>query len=335
MPADGFGETGGVIVIAASTSPSPVELGWLGNWLRNAGMTDFGAQTVELIVLGPLRILGVLIGAIVLARLGGAFLRRSLLTARLAAPKRLRDARTEQRARTVADAVASLWRVVVGVIATLTVIGLLGVELGPLVAGAGIAGVALAFGAQSLIKDYLSGLFVLLEDQYSVGDVITVGTTSGTVEDVNLRVTRIRSVDGTVWFIPNGEIRAVGNQSMEWSRAVVDVTIGYENDSAAVMAALAEEIDAMHRDPAWSPFLLEPPEVQGLQAMVAEGVSIRILAKTAPRKQWDVARELRSRITERMRRDGVRGPGRTVLVSAGALDGGAPPPAPPPPTNAG
>ena len=223
-----------MIVSAASTSPSPVELGWLGNWLRNAGMTDFGAQTVELIVLGPLRIVGVLIGAVVLARLGGAFLRRSLVTARLAAPKRLRDERTEQRARTIADAVASLWRVVVGVIAALTIIGLLGVELGPLVAGAGIAGVALAFGAQSLIKDYLSGLFVLLEDQYSVGDVITVGTTSGTVEDVNLRVTRLRSVDGTVWFIPNGEIRSVGNQSMEWSRAVVDVTIGYENDAAAV-----------------------------------------------------------------------------------------------------
>ncbi len=323
-----------MIVSAASTSPSQVEFGWLGNWLRDAGMTDFGAQTVELIVLGPLRILGVLIGAVFLARLGGVFLRRSLLAARLAAPKRLRDERTEQRARTVADAVASLWRVAVGVIAVLTIIGLLGVELGPLVAGAGIAGVALAFGAQSLIKDYLSGLFVLLEDQYSVGDVITVGTTSGTVEDVNLRVTRLRSVDGTVWFIPNGEIRSVGNQSMEWSRAVVDVTIGYENDAAAVMAALAEEVDAMHRDPAWSPFLLEPPEVQGLQAMVAEGVSIRILAKTAPRKQWDVARELRSRITERMRRDGVRGPGRTVLVSAGALDGGAPPPAPAPPTNA-
>lgn len=204
-----------MIVSAASASPKPVEFGWLADWLRSAGMTDFGAQTVELIVLGPVRILGVLVGAFVVARLGGAFLRRSLVTARLAAPKRLSDARTEQRARTVADAVASLWRVVIGVLAALTIIGLLGVEIGPLVAGAGIAGVALAFGAQSLIKDYLSGLFVLVEDQFSVGDVITVGTTSGTVEDVNLRVTRLRSVDGTVWFIPNGEIRLVGNRSME------------------------------------------------------------------------------------------------------------------------
>ncbi len=315
---------------AASTTASPTARGWLGEWLRSAGMSEFGAKTVEFVVLGPLRVIGVLLGAIVVARFGGAFLRRSLLTARLAAPKRLRDARTEQRAQTVADAVANLWRVVVWVIAGLMVVGLLGLQLGPLIAGAGIAGIAIAFGAQSLIKDYLSGLFILLEDQYSVGDVITVGTSSGTVEDVNLRVTRLRSVDGTVWFIPNGEIRAVGNQSMEWSRAVVDVTIGYENDSTAVMAALADEVNTLYLDPLWSALLLEPPEVQGVQAMVTEGVSIRIVAKTAPRKQWDVARELRSRVTDRMRRDGVRGPGRTVMVSAGALDAGAPPPAPPP-----
>lgn len=317
-----------MILNASPTPANPVQLGWLGEWLRGAGMSEFGAQTVEFIVLGPLRIVGIVIGAVVVARVGAAFLRRSLLTARLAAPKRLRDNRTEQRARTVADAVASLWRAAIWVIALLTILGLLGVQLGPLIAGAGIAGIALAFGAQSLIKDYLSGLFILVEDQYSVGDVITVGTSSGTVEDVNLRITRLRSVDGTVWFIPNGEIRAVGNQSMEWSRAVVDVTIGYENDSTIVMAALAEEVDAMYRDPSWSTLLLEPPEVQGVQAMVTEGVSIRIVAKTAPRQQWDVARELRSRITDRMRRDGVRGPGRTVLVTAGALDGGSPPPAP-------
>lgn len=291
-------------------------------------MSEFGARTVEIIVLGPLRIIGIAIGAFVLARVGAALVRKSLVKVGLFAPKRSRDPRTEQRARTVADAIASLWRVVVWVIAALTILGLLGVQLGPLVAGAGIAGIAIAFGAQTVIKDYLSGLFILLEDQYSVGDVVTIGTANGTVEDVNLRVTRIRSVDGTVWFIPNGEIRSVGNQSMEWSRAVVDVTIGYENDSPIVMAALAEEAAAMYSDPLWSSILLEPPEVQGVQSMGTDGVAIRVVAKTAPRKQWDVARELRSRITDRMRRDGVRGPGRTVMVSAGSLDSGAPPPPP-------
>ena len=303
-------------------------LGSFGQWLRNAGMTEFGARTVEVVVLGPLRVVGILIGAAIVAHVGAVLVRRSLLKVGLFAPKRSRDARSEQRTRTVADALASLWRVSVWVIAALTILGLLGVNLGPLIAGAGIAGIAIAFGAQTVIKDYLSGLFILLEDQYSVGDVVTIGASSGTVEDVNLRVTRLRSVDGTVWFIPNGEIRAVGNQSMEWSRAVVDVTIGYENDSPLVIAALAEEAAAMYAEAAWSSVLLEPPEVQGVQSMGTDGVSIRIIAKTAPRKQWDVARELRSRITDRMRRDGVRGPGRTVVVSAGSLDSGAPPPVP-------
>lgn len=303
-------------------------LGSFGQWLRNAGMTEFGARTVEVVVLGPLRVVGIMLGAAIIARLGAALVRRSLVKVGLFAPQRTRDIRSEQRTRTVADALASLWRVAVWVIAALTILGLLGVNLGPLIAGAGIAGIAIAFGAQTVIKDYLSGLFILLEDQYSVGDVVTIGASSGTVEDVNLRVTRLRSVDGTVWFLPNGEIRAVGNQSMEWSRAVVDVTIGYENDSPLVMAALAEEAAAMYTEAPWCTVLLEPPEVLGVQSMGTDGVSIRIIAKTAPRKQWDVARELRSRITDRMRRDGVRGPGRTVVVSAGSLDSGAPPPAP-------
>lgn len=305
-------------------------LGGFGQWLRNAGMTEFGARTVEGIVLGPLRIIGIVIGAAVVARVGASFVRRSLTRIGLFAPKRTRDIRTEQRTRTVADAASGLWRVGVWVVAALTILGLLGLNLGPLIAGAGIAGVAIAFGAQTVIRDYLSGLFILLEDQYSVGDVVTIGTSSGTVEDVNLRVTRLRSVDGTVWFIPNGEIRSVGNQSMEWSRAVVDVTIGYENDSPSVIAALAEEAAMMYAEPQWATVMLEPPEVQGVQAMGTDGVAIRVIAKTAPRKQWDVARELRSRITDRMRRDGVRGPGRTVLVSAGPLDAGPPPPPPSP-----
>ena len=211
----GVDETDAVPVLdAVAVSGRSATLGRLGEWLRDAGWSVFAARTIEFVVLGPIRVVGLLVGALVIGRVGAAFLRRSLLKARLVAPKRTRDARTEQRARTVADAVASLWRVVVWIICALTIVGLLGVQLGPLVAGAGIAGVALAFGAQSVVKDYLSGLFILMEDQYSVGDVVTIGTASGTVEDVNLRVTRLRSVDGTVWFIPNGEIRSVGNQSM-------------------------------------------------------------------------------------------------------------------------
>jgi moderate conductance mechanosensitive channel len=141
-------------------------------------------------------------------------------------------------------------------------------------------------------------------------------------------VTRLRSSDGTVWFVPNGEVRSVGNQSMEWSRAVVDVTVAYDNDISTVLSQLTAEVTAMVGEPKWSTLVLEAPEVQGIQSMGTDGVTIRIVAKTAPRKQWEVARELRGRITDRMRRDGVKGPGRTVMVSSGTLEGGVPIPVP-------
>jgi moderate conductance mechanosensitive channel len=292
-------------------------------------MSRKGALTSEFLIIGPLRVAGIALLAYLIARYGRRIIRRGVNAARTRAPLRVRSGRAEQRSRTVGEAIGSLWVAIVSVLATLMILQQIGVNLGPLIAGAGIAGVALAFGAQTLIKDYISGLFILLEDQYSVGDVITLGASTGTVEDVNLRVTRIRSADGTVWFVPNGEVRQVGNLSMEWSRAIVDVTVAYDNDIPSVLSHLAAEAAAFAAEPRWAPLILEAPEVEGVQSMGNEGVTIRIVAKTAPRKQWEVARELRARVTDRMRREGLRGPGRTVRVSSGTLDGGVPVPAPP------
>jgi small conductance mechanosensitive channel len=213
-------------------------------------------------------------------------------------------------------------------IAGLVVLDELGLNLAPLLAGAGIAGIAIGFGAQSLVKDFLSGFFILVEDQYGVGDVIDVGGVSGTVEEITMRVTRLRSVDGTVWFVPNGEIRMVGNTSMEWSRALIDVVVAYDSDVAKVSAAIAEEAQRFAEDEAWRDKVLEPPEVWGVQAMGPEGLTIRLVVKTAPREQYAVARELRTRISARLRQEGVRGPGQTVIVTAGPLDQGTPPPPP-------
>ncbi len=287
------------------------------------------ALTSEFLIIGPVRVLGIALLAFVIARFGRRTIRRGVTAARLRAPLRTRSNRTEQRARTIGEAIGSFWVAIVSVLATLMVLQQVGINLGPLVAGAGIAGIALAFGAQTVIRDYLSGLFILLEDQYGVGDVVTIGTSTGTVEDVNLRVTRMRSADGTVWFVPNSEVRVVGNLSMEWSRAIVDVTLAYDNDIPGVLELLSLEVKALGEEPRWASLLLEPPEVQGVQSMGADGVTIRIVAKTAPRKQWEVARELRARVTNLMRRDGMRGPGRTVVVSSGTLDGGVPVPPPP------
>jgi moderate conductance mechanosensitive channel len=312
------------------SDPTPLSSdGYLYRLFRELGMSRRGALTSEFLIIGPLRVFGIAIAAFVIARFGRRLIRRGVTAARLRAPLRIRSNRAEQRSRTVGEAIGSLWVVIVSVLATLMVLQQVGVNLGPLVAGAGIVGVAVAFGAQSLIKDYLSGLFILLEDQYSVGDVITLGTATGTVEDVNLRVTRLRAADGTVWFVPNGEVRSVGNLSMEWSRAIVDVTLAYDNDIPGVLELLATEVNAFAAEPRWATVILEPPEVQGVQSMGTDGVTIRIVAKTAPRRQWEVARELRARVTNLMRRDGMRGPGRTVMVSSGTLEGGVPVPAPP------
>jgi small-conductance mechanosensitive channel len=299
--------------------------GYLYDLLRKLGLTDFGASTGEFLLEKPVRILLTLLVASILVRVAVRGTRRFVNSVHRRTPSRLLSVRAEQRMTTIADALASLVRVVIWVVALLLVLDEVNVNLAPLLAGAGIAGVAIGFGAQSLVKDYISGLFILVEDQYGVGDVVTVGEATGTVEDLNLRVTRVRAVDGTVYFVPNGEIRKVGNSSMEWSRALLDTAVGGDADVAAVSAAIAEEATGLAGDPQFRDVILDEPEVWGVQSMTPDGVTIRLTVKTAPRQQWLVARELRTRIAARLRRDGVPGPGgKGVTVSAGPLDQGAP-----------
>lgn len=312
---------------------APVDHGYVYELLRTWGMGDTAASTWEFLLVRPLKIVLLLVAGMVVARAGARAVRRFVRTLNARAPVHSGSIRSEQRVSTVGKVLGGLVRALVWIIVLLVVLGEVGVDLAPLLAGAGIAGIAIGFGAQSLVKDFLSGFFILLEDQYGVGDVINLGDATGTVEDISLRVTRLRATDGTVWFVPNGEIKRVGNTSMEWSRALIDVQVAYESDLASVTAAIAEVANGFAEDPAWSDAVLEPPEVWGVQAMGPDGLTIRLVVKTAPRQQYAVARELRGRITDRLRRDGVRGPGQTlqtVLVTAGALDSGTPPPPPPP-----
>jgi len=208
--------------------------------------------------------------------------------------------------RTIGGVVASLVRVVVWVIAVVYVLELLGFNPVPLVAGASIIGVGLGFGAQSLVRDFLSGFFILVEDQYGVGDTVTVtDKVSGTIEEVNLRVTRLRGVDGTVWYVPNGEIRTVGNAAKDWARAVIDIVLPYAADSNAALEAIGQECETFAHDPAWSGVVLEPPEVWGVESIVSEGLTVRVTVKTDAAKRQAVARALRGRIGDRLRRDGI------------------------------
>ncbi|MGH1565100.1 mechanosensitive ion channel family protein [Mumia sp. DW29H23] len=207
--------------------------------------------------------------------------------------------RREQRARSMGSLLKNITTIVIFTIVTFMVIATLGYNIGPLLASAGILGVALGFGAQSLVKDFISGIFMILEDQYGVGDVVDLGDATGTVEAVSMRVTRLRDVNGTVWYVRNGEILRVGNQSQNWARTVLDVPVGYEVDLGRVREVLHEVAHALWQDPAWNGAILEEPEVWGVERWTPEGVVVRVVLKTAPMKQWEVAREMRELIKDR------------------------------------
>ncbi len=247
----------------------------------------------------------VLVLAMVFGRLGTRLAGRSIRTLGTRSPLRDASPRSEQRTETLAGVAVSMVRIFVWTVAVLLVLDELGLNLGPLLAGASIVGVALGFGAQSLVKDFLSGFFILVEDQYAVGDVITIAEQTGTVEEINLRVTRLRATDGTVWFVPNGEIRKVGNSAKEWARSIVDVIVPNMANLAAATAAIAEEAAALAQEPAWVEAVLEPPEVLGVESLGAENVTVRVSTKTTPSHRVPLAREMRSRITGRLQREGM------------------------------
>ncbi|HSS10672.1 MAG TPA: mechanosensitive ion channel family protein [Acidimicrobiales bacterium] len=222
----------------------------------------------------------------------------------LRAPHRLTSLRADSRAATIAQALASLFRAIVWVVAFLTILGIFGINLTPFVATATVIGAAVGFGAQSLVRDFLSGILILAEDQYGVGDSITVGDTTGVVEGVNLRTTRIRSLDGMVWYIPNGEIRKVGNGSEGYAQAVVDVVVPPGTDLTRANQFAADEALAMAAEPQWDG-ILDPPVLFGVQSVAADAVTIRLVAKTRSGDRDVVASALRARILERLRQEGV------------------------------
>lgn len=216
--------------------------------------------------------------------------------------------RRAQRSKTIGDLFKSIVTgVLVAIIGTM-MLSEVGVDIAPIIASAGIIGIALGFGAQSLVKDFLSGVFMIVEDQYGVGDVIDVGEATGTVEAVTLRVTRLRDLNGTVWYVPNGEILRVGNMSQNWSRAVVDVSVAYSEDLGRVKRVLAEIAHDLREDDDWGDLIIEEPEVTGVEMLAATSVTLRVMVKTLPMEQWAVARELRQRVKARFDHEGIEIP---------------------------
>jgi small-conductance mechanosensitive channel len=222
--------------------------------------------------------------------------------------------RHEQRARALGSILRSGVSIVVFGIATLTILGDLGVNLTPLLLSTTVLGVALGFGAQNLVRDYLSGILMLVEDHYGVGDTINTKDATGTVEAMTLLTTRLRDVNGVVWHIRNGTIESVGNESQGWSRAVIDYPVPYEEDLARIRALMEQAAGSLFRERGWRELILEQPEVWGAQELSGKEVTMRIVAKTAPMRQWEVARELRARVKAALDEAGVAPAGPDTIV---------------------
>jgi small conductance mechanosensitive channel len=217
----------------------------------------------------------------------------------------LSSERRRQRAETIGSVLRSSAALVVFTVAGAMILAELGFDLGPVIASAGIVGVAVGFGAQNLIKDFLNGMFMILEDQYGVGDVIDAGEATGTVEAVGLRTTRVRDVAGTVWHIRNGEIVRIGNKSQGWARAVLDIPVAWDSDMTHVRDVLKATADELAGEEDWAEKITEEPEVWGVEELGSSGLVVRLAVKTAPLEQWKVARELRERVKAAFDREGI------------------------------
>ena len=230
-------------------------------------------------------------------------------------PRSEPSTRASLRAKTLGTTAASILSLVIWFIALLLCLSELNINLAPILAGAGIAGVALGFGAQSLVKDYLAGVFIVVEDQYGVGDIVNVGEAEGVVEDITLRATKIRSLNGTMWHVPNGEIKRAGNLSQYWARVILDVPIAYDADVKAASDVIKRVADTIWRDHE-NTEILEEPEVWGVEDFGNDSISIRLVVKTLPATQFQVARELRAGIKEAFDREGfeIPFPQRTVWL---------------------
>jgi moderate conductance mechanosensitive channel len=275
-----------------------------------------------------LRIVLILVLLLIALRVSRVFVHRAIaLAVRPGGKDPLRDLMATKRKATLTSLFDAVITITLLVLAVLMVFQEIGFSIGPILASAGIAGVALGFGAQSLVKDVLNGAFIILEQQFSVGDVIQAANVSGAVEEINLRTTLLRDADGSVHVIPNGQIVQVTVMTRDWSRLLLDIDIAYDADIDLATAILKRELDAYataHPD-----LVIEPPEVLGVQNLAQNSVQIRAWMKVLPGKQWPAGRELRATIKKAFDAAGIEipFPQRTLWVRQEKAAELTPPPA--------
>ncbi|MGA2467318.1 MAG: mechanosensitive ion channel family protein [Thermodesulfobacteriota bacterium] len=253
-----------------------------------------------------MKILGILIGLIILSQMSKWIVR--WMEKFVPEKDPLQAVEAKKRAHTLGNTLRHALLVAISFVAILMILGELGIQLGPLLATAGIGALAIGFGAQSLVKDVISGFFIILENQYRIGDVIEVGGVSGLVESVSLRKTVLRDLEGKVHTIPNGEIKIVSNLSKEWSRSVLDVGISYREDIDQVIDLLSQIGKELEAEEPYKNAILGPLQILGIEKFGESQLIIRMMIKTVPLKQWEVGRELRRRIKNRFDEKGIEIP---------------------------
>jgi moderate conductance mechanosensitive channel len=320
-----------VIVAAELVDACGTDPGAICEWVFEATDKEYLAEISDWLVHSPLRIALILLSATVVNSLVHRALARFVerLTREREAEVegsssrfvdrqwlevlRERNARSQQRAVTLAAVLRNVSSVIIFGLAALLCLGELEINLGPLIAGAGIAGIAIGFGAQSLVRDFLSGVFIVLEDQYGVGDNVSLGEAAGAVEKVTLRTTWLRDVDGTLWVVPNGEIRRVANHSQRWARAVLDVRLAVDTDVDRALDVARDAARFFYETRAGGDAVLEAPKVLGVESFIDGAPVLRVTVKTQPGDQTDVARRLRVALRRSFDAAGI--PGMTNTVS--------------------
>lgn len=311
--------------LGESCGPNP---GYVCEWVfdRTDG-NEVASKVADWFIGRPLNVLIIIVIAWIVSRIARRntqrLVRRLVAPDRTATTRRLQrvgiddpskligvepQPRRESRADSISAVVSSTLLVLIWAVAIYLIIAELGIDLGPLVAGAGIAGIALGFGAQNLVKDAIAGFFMLVEDQYGIGDIVDLGEAIGEVEEISLRTTVLRSLDGTVWHVPNGEVRRVGNKSQLWSVALVDIDVAYDSDIDIAQQVILDAATALCETEEWRGDVVEEPIVLGVETLGADGITLRMVVKTVPAAQWALQRALRKELKAALDAAGIEIP---------------------------
>lgn len=299
---------------APPTSPSPTETSFSD---QARGVGSWFSDHSGAIVTDVVSIVSIFIVALIIRKVTLGFIRRAVDKAAMRAetkPGRFLEAgllmgaeRRLQRTRALGGVLSSVASATIMIIAALMIIDQLHISTGPVLASVGVMSAALGFGARDVVTDLLAGVFMIMEDQYGVGDYIDAGDARGTVEDVGLRITQLRDIDGVVWYVRNGTIKRIGNQSQGYARAIVDVPVSYSENPGRVRDVMVETAHQMYEDPEWKDsFLTEAPTVAGIESIEGDHMMMRVTVRTAARRSAEVARELRVRLLMAFDEAGVK-----------------------------